>query len=378
VRFLEIAVRYRRKDQDEVRTLDFTVTDRNSCSLLSLGDPFERALGRRLLRHWDILREGRAPSEADSLQSLPALLQLWDMGRETVTGAWLFERRIDPGLLIDIGFLVPIGQDGDEDLELVEDDDGRGLMDVEIVSRSDGKALRTTAGMETPGGPADRYRNYRVRQGWVAHHLADLAGNILGGARPERLDADLVALGTLPIRGRDVPVYLAKGLTKEKTRAEIDSLLRTRKGGGAGLVMQAGNALGSCIGENVLTRLADHLTGSLPDVALNLESLKDAFIRNEFLAGGGAKVEFRKIRAEFGTLFVPTSGSIDIVGPHRVGLIDRLVKAHEDGRSPITSDELRGNIKDQSLANIFGQPLWDKLKAGFIRSPARSFWEIAA
>ncbi|WP_371056787.1 hypothetical protein, partial [Rhodosalinus sp. K401] len=56
IRFVEIAVRYRRAGREATQTLDFTLTDRNTSSLLSLDDPFERVLGHRLLRHWNILR----------------------------------------------------------------------------------------------------------------------------------------------------------------------------------------------------------------------------------------------------------------------------------------------------------------------------------
>lgn len=76
VRLVEIAVRYRRSDRDNEETLDFTLTDRNTSSLLSLDDPFERVLGHRLPRHWNILRDGRAPTDAETREVIPALLSL--------------------------------------------------------------------------------------------------------------------------------------------------------------------------------------------------------------------------------------------------------------------------------------------------------------
>jgi hypothetical protein len=48
--------------------LDFTISDQNSCSLLSLPDEKERVLGHRLLRHWTILRELR---QANATERLP-------------------------------------------------------------------------------------------------------------------------------------------------------------------------------------------------------------------------------------------------------------------------------------------------------------------
>jgi hypothetical protein len=59
IRLVEIAVRDRRAGRDDARTLNFTLTDRNTSSLLSVDDPFERVLGHSLLRYWKILRDGR-------------------------------------------------------------------------------------------------------------------------------------------------------------------------------------------------------------------------------------------------------------------------------------------------------------------------------
>jgi hypothetical protein len=42
-----------------------------------------------------------------------------------------------------------------------------------------------------------------------------------------------------------------------------------------------------------------------------------------------------------------------------------------------TEDLVKGIAEDQSLSNIFKQPLWDKLKADFLRSPGKGRWEIA-
>ena len=376
-RFLEIAVRYRRTDQDETRTLDFAVTDRNTCSLLSVDDPFERVLGHRLLQHWRIMREGRAPSGADSMQALPALLDLWDMGQEVVSGAWLSERQIETALLIDIGFLVSTGSDEDDDGDLIDDEESIGPNVAEVVSRPEGLTLKSSPGQEALAGSADRYRAYRVRKDWVAQHLQAYVAAKFGNSEPVTLDADLIALGVLHIRNREVPIYLTRGLDDEKRRADVDTKLRERKGGGIGLVMQAGNSFGLCLAGNVLTRLADHLEGPLPDLSLSLKSLESTYVEHHVLAMGGQVVEFVPIGVSAGTLFVPGKGNIDISGEHRVRLIKRLVDAHNSGPSTISSDDLRQGITDQSLANIFGQLLWDKLKADFIRSPKRPLWEIA-
>ena len=78
------------------------------------------------------------------------------------------------------------------------------------------------------------------------------------------------------------------------------------------------------------------------------------------------------------TLFVPGKGSIDIKGENRIDVIQRLVDAHNAGPMPMaTADLISGIAEDQSLANIFKQPLWKKLTADFLRSPGKGQWEIA-
>ena len=164
IRFVEIAVRYRRAGRDEAQTLDFTLTDRNTSSLLSIDDPFERVLGHRLLRHWNILRDGRAPGDEESTAVMPALLAIWDMGGDRVTGAWLQARGVDPGLLTDLGFLVPAGWEGDD---LIDDED-------EVEFRS----LRLTHDVDIPIDADARIDwNFRVQPAVGGARTTDARGH---------------------------------------------------------------------------------------------------------------------------------------------------------------------------------------------------------
>lgn len=374
IRFIEIAVRYQRAGREGEETLDFTLTDRNTSSLLSLDDPFERVLGHRLLRHWGILREGRAPSDAESIAALPALMALWDVGAEKVTGAWLQDRGIDSKLLTEVGFLVPAGWEGDD---LIDDEDSLGPVAAEVVLRPEGPNLRSADGQEAPGGSPERYRVYRVRDGWVAQHLREHVAGILDAPAVDEVNAHILALGALRIDARAVPVYLVRGLNDERVRAAIDTELRARQDQGIGLVLQAGKAVGSCLAANVLTPITDHIEGNFPEISLTTDSLKAVYRRNRALARGGLTVELVRTGDHAGTLFVPGKGTIDISGANRMLVIGRLVDAHNNGPTPMATADLISGIEGQSLANIFGQPLWSKLKAGFIRSPVRRLWEIA-
>ncbi len=156
IRFVEIAVRYRRAGGSSEKTLSFTLTDRNTSSLLSVGDHFERVLGHRLLRHWNILQEGRAPGAEEGMAIMPALLSIWDIGADKISGAWLLDRGIDASLLTELGFLVPAGWEGDD---LIDDEDGIGPVAAEIVAQPDKVDLKVAEGHVAPSGSRpDHYR----------------------------------------------------------------------------------------------------------------------------------------------------------------------------------------------------------------------------
>ena len=385
IRFVEIAVRYRRAGRDDAQTLDFTLTDRNTSSLLSLQDSFERDLGHRLLRYWKILHEGRAPSDTESVAVMPALLAIWDIGAEKVSGAWLLDRGIDPRLLTELGFVVPAGWEGDE---LIDDEDDLGPVAAEVIARVEqGEAeagnekvadLKISEGHVTPGGNPDRYRTYRVRDGWVAEHLKTRLEQAIDAPAMEKLVDHLLYLGTFVVDGGDVPVYLARGLDQEKIRSAVDTELRARPNLGIGLVLQAGNSPGPCLAANVLTPLADHIDSDQSEIALDAGKLRSVFRRHRILARGGQTVELTRVGENMATLFVPGKGSIDVEGENRVEVLQRLVDAHNAGPMPMaTKDLVRGIAEDQSMSNIFKQSLWNKLKAGFLRSPRKGLWEVA-
>ncbi|SEN90832.1 hypothetical protein SAMN04488003_1651, partial [Loktanella fryxellensis] len=291
IRFIEIAVQYRRMGSEKTETLNFTLTDRNTSSLLSLDDPSERILGHRLLRYWGILRDGRAPSDAESMAALPALLAIWDIGADRIGGAWLLDRGVDPNILIDFGFLVLAGW---EDDDLIDDEDEMGPIVAEVVVESEGAALKVSDGQTASGGNRERYQTYRVRSDWVEQHLKTRLAHVLDVPAVEELSDHLLYLGTLTIDGRAAPVYLARCLDREKVRSAVDTALRARFNLGQGLVLQAGDGAGNCIGNNVLTPLADHIDPDLQEIVLVAERLRSIFQRDRFLARGGSVAQIRE------------------------------------------------------------------------------------
>lgn len=375
-RFVEFAVKYRKKFHDTTRTLNFSVTDRNTCSLLSVEDPFEAILGHRLMQDWGVATQGRAPTFADTTRAMPGLLELWEGRFDKVLGSWLVERHIDPGLLVELGFLVPAGSGDEENFDVIDDEDIVGQVAAEVISQPDGPVLRATSGLEAPSGYSETYRVYRIRTKWVTEHLVGQLASSIGNIKPEPLGDDLHRLGDIDVDGARVPLYLARGLKRDVGREAVDALLWSRRGSGIGLVLQAGSVPGTFISTNVLARAASHISGEPPNVILDLNSLRAVYRQSLGLASGGENVTFEPADDTSRTLSVPGKGSVFICGPHRVAVIRKLVEAHHRDRRPVLSADLRKDINDQSMSNIFGRDLWKRLKDGFVRQPKPKYWEI--
>lgn len=374
VRFVEIAVQYRRMGRGADQTLDFTISDQNTCSLLSLDDPFERFLGHRLLRAWRIMVDGRAPAETDLRIVLPAVLALWNSGVDRVSGAWLTSRSLNAAPMIDLGFLVPMGWEEDT---LLDDDDGIGGQEASVAVDPGSVELISSEGQAAPGGHREAYRLFRVREEWAAQYLREQIAAQFGSATVEVITPNLLALGTLRVSGSHVPVYLVRRLHDERHQAETDTAIRARSDLGIGLVLNAAKRPGFTLAANVLVSLSDYLSIDSSAPVINPEALRSAFLRHRNLAEGGESVELVVTGEHAGTLIVPGKGSIDIVGENRLTVINRLVEVHQSKGRPMKTEDMIKGMGRQSLANIFGKELWPKLKAGFLHSPKSGSWQIA-
>lgn len=378
VRFVEIAVRYTCSGEASERTLDFTISDQNSCSLLSLPDERERILGHRLLRHWKILRELRQANETELKHAMPVLLELWDSGMEAVPGSWLRQRGINEALLTSTGFLEPIGW---EDVDLIDDNDV-GLADGKVFTEKNEHGekayMQPTEGQEVDAGEAGRYRKFRVNQNWLIEHMRSALSESFDAPLVEVLSPDLVALGSLAIDDLSVPIYLARQLADPKVLADSDHLLRGRGDQGIGLVLSAVKVPFRCVAANVLSPLPHHLEAADQSTAISPDTLRTAYRNNRYLAHGGQSVEFIWEGGKTGELFLPGKGSIQIVGENRLTVIDRLIRAYKSGTRVVKTADLTGDFEKQALRNIFGEALWERLNGRFIRSAGHGYWEIAA
>jgi hypothetical protein len=375
IRFVEIAVRYRRAGLSEDQTLAFTISDGNTTSLMSVNDPFEQALGHRLLRAWRILTEGRAPAKADLRDVLPAILALWDTNADHVVGAWLASRNLDAKTLIDLGFLVAQGWD---DTDLIDDEDGVGAQEANVDAGPTRIDLRLAVGQGATATTPEQYRRYRVRSDWVLQYLKSTISAQFGRKEVEVITSNLFTLGELQVSDKRVPVYLVRQLGDERLQAETDSALRALSDRGIGLVLDAGRRAGYTLAANVRLSLAEYMGTNAPEHVVDRENLQMAFARHRNLAAGGESVELTMTGENSGTLSVPGRGTIEIIGKNRLVVIRRLVEAHRSRAGAQKTEDMIKGFGEQSLSNIFGSVLWKKLRGGFLRSTGKGKWEIAA
>lgn len=250
-----------------------------------------------------------------------------------MAGAWLGARGIDPDTVVDLGFLVPSGWEGDD---LIDDEDTMGPVVADVLERPDGADLRTAIGQDASSGAGTAYRVYRVRQEWVAEHLLEQIVTALDSPAVAEIGPNLFSPGTMTIGERDVPIYLARRLADERSRTAIDTELRARSDLGTELVLHAAEMGDRCFATNVLTPVLDHLDRSASKLSLNVDSMKAAFERSRGLAKGGEAVELIRGGETDGTLSIPGSGTISISGANRLAVIERLVDAYRSG-NPIVA-----------------------------------------
>lgn len=373
IRFIEIAVRYRLAGETAERTLDFTISDQNSCSLLSLPAEHERVLGHRLLAHWGILKELKSLTPSQSFSALAVFLEIWDGGFEEIPGSWLHERGIDEALMTAGGFLEPRGW---ADVDLIDGDD-TGPEEAIVLAESGRARLRLADDDLVVAGTPARFRMLRVNAEWLIEHLRSVVAAALDQSHVESLGTDLHALGVLRIDDTEVPVYLARRLDDEKVRGACDTLLRARGGLGLGLVLSASRSAFGCLGANVLTPLADRLESTGEAVRLDTNSLRLAFRNSRHLARGGQAVELVWDGGESGELFIPGKEPAQISGHNRLKVVHRLVEAWKSGAPAVKTSALNHDLGGVAIRNIFGKPLWERLEGRFIRSAGYGLWALA-
>lgn len=360
-----IAVRYTQHGTEKAKTLNITLSDPNRCNLRSNRDPVQRDLGYALLTAWGILRRVKPLTVADERALFPSLLQLFDQVAKEMSGKFFIERGIDAEALADGGFIERRGR---LTSLLIDDDDTT----HEVTVRSAGKPGWVVydhpadgSRVELPASAADKYA---IRREWLDEIVHKRLKAQLASVALTKLDECLTYLGDIALGQEAVPCYIARDLRNLTTLQRLDILLRAKSDKGIGLILSAGRDHPLCLGPNVITPIADHLTTG-GDELLDSSQLASVFSQGKSLARGGMVVDLVKHNDKSATLYIPGKPPLMLVGQKQIAIFDVLVTAYKKG-SPIvkTSDAMEGS-ESFSPSSAFRKEKWDTIKGVYLDLP---------
>jgi hypothetical protein len=357
-----ISVRYTQYGTDKTKTLNITLSEPNRCNLRSNRDPVQRDLGYALLTAWGILHQVKPLTVADERELFPALLQLFDQTTKEVPGQFFIERGIDPEALVDGGFIERRGRFSA--LLLEEADTVH-----EVAVRSAGKKGWIAydhpvdgTRVEIPASAADKYA---IRRDWLDEIVHKCLKTQLASVALTKLDECLTYLGDITLGQETVPCYIARNLKSLMTLQRLDILLRAKSDKGIGLILSAGRDHRLCLGPNVITPIADHLSAT-GEALLDIDRLASVFSHGKILARGGMLVDLVKHSEKSATLYIPGKAPLMLTGEKQIALFDVLVTAYKNG-SPIvkTSDAMAGS-ESFSPSTAFRKEQWATIKGVYL------------
>lgn len=238
------------KDGKEVN-LPIILSTPNRCNLGSRRDPKERELGFAVHIVHSVVPLG-AGEEASLIESM---LRLYESDarevRRSLLEAWGADIEIRTG-----GFLKPMGRA--MDVVRIADDG----TPVRLAVRPKGAVLVaddpvTHASIEIDPVELERFE---VMRGWVAERVIKGLKEALQIGQRSKEDALVTKLGTLFVGDEDVPVFLAKCLSRAEMVSAVDAYLRGERQIGYGLVLTASEIRPDYLGANVVVWLGDVLS----------------------------------------------------------------------------------------------------------------------
>ena len=255
------------------------------------------------------------------------------------------------------GFLKPMGQAPDV---IRWRDDGTAL---HLVVRPQGARLiaddpETRQPIDVDPGELERYE---VKRGWVAERvIKGLRGALRMGRQPKG-DAPVVKLGTLVVGEEEVPVFLARRLSRLDAVADADAYLRGERQVGYGLVLTGTEFSPSYLGANVVVWLGDVLVTGAEVVTVDQERLLRALRDGKQRALAAVVLELIVdndcVGQERATLIIPGKPPWSLVG-QQVVLLDRLVAAHKAGNPVLPSQVLFDGMKCNHPQQVFQGETW--------------------
>lgn len=343
-----IAVRYRRQESDSPSLLEITISDRNRCSLLSDPDPELRRLGRTLLTEWKIQHPFRDLSSGELGDFLPLLLELHDMGEDTVPATFFSERKSDPDRLVEAKLIVR----KDVDDSVIDDFDDE----------------------DVP--PAKDRMLYAISTEWLEQRIIEALQSVLSIQGKQEITSRLFFIGSMSIDGKDVPCYLARGLGEQKWFVDAEVHLRMRSGAGPGIVFCGKDPGWKCVAANVIMTLPRASDGSAGFASLDRSFVETFFRSNLGLAlGGTALTIVENADGESGTLHVPGKAELPLLSGQQVRCFRLLVDAKKKGLPGVKTGELIAGSGSTGIQQMLGKKRWPVFQ-GYLEDLGHGWWAV--
>lgn len=267
-----------------------------------------------------------------------------DWGSPTVGATFFAERNCDPGRLVEAKLIVRNGVEKEDD-DVADDDEGD----------------RPSAGDRT---------TYTICVEWLEQRLMEALQGVLATTGKQTITPNLLLIGGMPIDGRQVPCYLARGLRIKKTFVETEVQLRARAGAGPGIVFCGADPDWRCIGPNLLYVIPRQGNGAPEFSRLDRSSIEAFYRANLGLALGGTTLTLvENDSGDAGTLIVPGKAELPLLSKQQVRCFRLLVEAKLKGVPGVKTGELLGDSRSKGCSRCSG--------ASGGRSP-RIIWRTSA
>ena len=340
-------------DGDTTETpLSIVLAEPGRCSLQGERDPRLRQAGTQLLEALGVLKPLHPGSGMDDPKLVDQVGRLLEHATSPMDGFALAHLGIDIDRFEDEGIIT----EGDRITEkVVEVADGERIS-VELERCADPSQMRYRDPLTGDDVvlSAKHARRWKVNLDWLREEIVTALGTVLRSVRGPNLDEDPVFLGELEIDGHPVALYFAARMSNERQFARVDTALRLRPRPVPGILLTTSQIPFPFAGTNTVISIASVLASSSNGTAIDLHRLQSAYRHGQLAAMGGSSVG-RKISPDgySAVLSLPGKAPWRVSGKAKIGVLERLVQAHNAGTPHITTKILMAGTGCQSPANLF-------------------------
>lgn len=374
---IAIAVEFVRRSTGAKGTFRLQVSGGNTSNVQSQRDPFLRDLGFQLLSYWGLMDELRPLTESEEAQWFKFLLALYDLPGDEVNGSFFVAASVDPGRLVQGGFLSRKSRD---ELVLI-DEDGIGPVEVEVSTGSHKGTVTERGPFGEERGPVDEinFVNFKIDRAWLCEKTLKLLGSGLGTNVIAIETEELADLGTISLNGEAVSVYFVRGLGDPKVVDDLEVELRQRHTSGLGIVLTASEFTQRYLGPNVVLSMLGILAANDTGVKLDMQAIENQFRARRSLVGSSQFAQVIRQSPNAASLFLPGEDPLSLTTANQILFFERLVMAATDGSGEVLTKVLMEGMGSDHPKQLFSPKMREIVIGTYIcHGSSNRYWRLAA